>query len=79
MKHLFALALCASITLGFSSCVKEICYECTHPDKCAVDICDERASVDNDGLCVLVPDKDGSDNIELKNAYEAEGYTCRIK
>jgi hypothetical protein len=82
MKKLLSLALCASVVIGMSSCEKTdniFCYECTHPSKCDVEVCDETASTTSGGLCALVPTGSGSTNVEFKNAYEAEGYTCRIK
>ena len=82
MKKLLSLALCASVTLGLYSCEETeniFCYECTHPSKCDVDICDEEATTTSGGVCVLVPTASGSSNAEYKNAYEAEGYTCRIQ
>jgi hypothetical protein len=80
MKHLLAIAFCAAFTLGFSSCNENaVCYECTHPNNCDVDICDGQATPDNDGICVLAPNQSGSTNLEYKNAYEADGYTCRVR
>lgn len=82
MKQLLAIAFSATLFFGITSCRQTenvFCYECTHPNKCAVDICNEQATVDNNGICVLAPDKQGNTNVEYKNAYEAEGYTCRVK
>lgn len=82
MKYLATLAISASLLLGFSSCETTenvFCYECTHPSKCAVDICNETATPENNGACVLAPTTSGSTNVEYKNYYESEGYTCRIK
>jgi hypothetical protein len=82
MKKLLGLVLCASVVIGMSSCEQTeniFCYECTHPSLCDIEICDETASTTGGGLCVLIPSSTGSTNVEFKNAYEADGYTCRIK
>lgn len=82
MKYLIAIVISASLTFGYTSCKKPenvFCYECTHPSKCDVDICNETATPENSGACVLAPTVSGSTNAEYKNAYEAEGYTCRVK
>lgn len=83
MKQLLTTVLFTLLFIvSFSACRETenvFCYECTHPDKCAVDICDETVTVDNSGTCVLAPDKEGNTNLEYKNAYEEEGYTCRVK
>lgn len=82
MKYIIMIAVSITLALGFSSCEKTeniFCYECTHPNNCTVDICNEKVVTDNSGVCVFVPNKSGSTNVEFKNAYEADGYTCRIK
>ncbi len=82
MKYIIMIAASITLTLGFSSCEKTeniFCYECTHPSNCTVDICDETVTPENNGVCVLAPNKSGSTNVEYKNSYEADGYTCRIK
>lgn len=82
MKKLLGLALCAWFAIGISSCDTTdnvFCYECTHPSKCDVEICDETATTTSGGICSLTPVSTGSSNVEYKNAYEAEGFTCRIK
>lgn len=81
MKKLIGLALCASFAIGMSSCTKTenvFCYECSHPSECDVEICNETVTTSGGGLCNLLPSSSGSTNAEYKNAYEAEGYTCRI-
>lgn len=81
MKKLLGLALCASVAIGMSSCTKTenvFCYECTHPTDCDVDICNETVTAQNGVVCNFVVGSSGSTNAEYKNAYQAEGYTCRI-
>lgn len=81
MKKLLSLALCTSVVIGISSCqeVENVfCYECTHPSKCDVDICDETVTPEG-GACNLLPASSGSTNEEYRNVYEADGYTCRLR
>ena len=81
MKKLLSLALCASVAIGMSSCDETenvFCYECSHPSKCDVEICDETVTPEG-GVCNLLPSSSGSTNAEYKNAYQADGYTCRIQ
>ncbi len=80
MKYLFALAISAFVTFGLSSCAKETCYECEFAAgtaSCTADICDQKAT--NSGNCGGSVATSGLDNEELKDAYEAAGYTCTAK
>lgn len=82
MKFLIAIVFSVTMLLGLDSCQKPeniFCYECTHPSQCSVDICNETVTPENNGICVLAPNQSGSTNLEYKNAYENDGYTCRIK
>lgn len=82
MKYLIAIAISIFLIFGYTACQKTenvFCYECTHPSKCSVDICNETATPENNGVCALAPTTSGSTNVEYKNYYESEGYTCRVK
>ncbi|MGH1338807.1 MAG: hypothetical protein ACRBFS_22015 [Aureispira sp.] len=81
MKLLLAITFGAFITLGLSSCAKETCYTCENTVAtitCTVDICD--ATVETSGSCTgLSVSSSGANNEDLKEAYEAAGYTCTAK
>jgi hypothetical protein len=82
MKYLFAITISAFVTFGLSSCAKETCYECENTVgtiTCTADICDGVAT--NSGNCggSISAGSDNVTNENLKDAYEAGGYTCTAK
>ncbi|BDS14326.1 hypothetical protein [Aureispira anguillae] len=78
MKKLsFVFGLATVLTVGFSSCAKNTCYECTHASQasCEVNICDNAVTATNCTGSVQT----ATTNEEIKKAYEAIGFTCTAK
>lgn len=77
MHYLLSLALGCMLVLGWSSCGKDACYECTHPSFCNASICDGGVNTDDTCTGGSGPTA-GNDftNEQYREAYENNGYTC---